>query len=388
MIPERNTGKEQAYIKHELLRAYLERLFMTIGQRESKICYVDCFSLPGQEAGKDFEETSIGVTLEIMQKCYHGLLAGKLRKDVHFRVFFHERYKKSHTELEKFLNTHAWDGVTATSRNCDFNDLRDEVASWCGKNDFCFFFIDPKGLKDAAIPTLRPLLTRPKSEFLINFMYPFFARAQTLNNFEKHAKAMLGGVPDTPGVSTEDWEKIILRLYYQALTSSAAVVESDIPRCAHYRVPHPILNRPIYDLIYLTRHPIGILTFMGISEDFEAKQEEMRDLAVNDSRQKKSAQLELFSQKAPPQKQEKQKDLKEIKDYWLGKLSAAPRRFGVNEFADMLEETGWFMDDFQKAFFELEFEGRARNLASTGKRSKHAVHYWANGNRGELLEKV
>ena len=81
-------------------------------------------------------------------------------------------------------------------------------------------------------------------------------------------------------------------------------------------------------------------------------------------------------------------DTREIKEYWLSKLSEVPKQFGVNEFVDMLEETGWFVNDFQKAFLELEREGKVKNLACTGMRTENAVHYWANGNRGELLERA
>jgi hypothetical protein len=54
----------------------------------------------------------------------------------------------------------------------------------------------------------------------------------------------------------------------------------------------------------------------------------------------------------------------------------------------MLEETEWFMEDFQKAFLELEREGKVKNLASTGMRTENPVRYWVNGNRGELLARV
>jgi len=45
-VPESYRGREQAYVKHQLLRTYLERLFMIIGQYQSCIRYVDCFSGP------------------------------------------------------------------------------------------------------------------------------------------------------------------------------------------------------------------------------------------------------------------------------------------------------------------------------------------------------
>jgi hypothetical protein len=110
-------------------------------------------------------------------------------------------------------------------------------------------------------------------------------------------------------------------------------------------------------------------------------------LARQSKKVKRSRQLEIFSADKFAG-DEPAVDLTKVKEYWLAKLSHAPKRFGVIEFADMLEETGWFMEDFQRAFSELEREGKVRNLASTGMRTGNPVRYWANGNRGEILEKV
>jgi len=38
---EQYKGEEQVYIKPPLLKAYLRRLFMIMGQCEKQICYVD-----------------------------------------------------------------------------------------------------------------------------------------------------------------------------------------------------------------------------------------------------------------------------------------------------------------------------------------------------------
>ncbi len=75
----------------------------------------------------------------------------------------------------------------------------------------------------------------------------------------------------------------------------------------------------------------------------------------------------------------------EVKPYWLNRLSSTPRRFGIEELADMIEETGWFESDFQVAFHELEKEGRVKNLDATGKRRTKFVHFTAQGNKGERL---
>ena len=67
IIPESYRGREQTYIKHELLAAYLERLFMIIGLFQPVIRYVDCFSGPWNEKDDNLQDTSIGISLKIME---------------------------------------------------------------------------------------------------------------------------------------------------------------------------------------------------------------------------------------------------------------------------------------------------------------------------------
>jgi hypothetical protein len=194
-------------------------------------------------------------------------------------------------------------------------------------------------------------------------------------------------MPDTSNIGLEERERYLFKLYRRELKSSAPVIEGEIPRCAHMRVLHPTKDLSIYDLVYLTWNPLGLVTFMEASEQLEIEQRKARALAKQSKKVKRSGQLELFSADRFVG-DELGVDSKKVKEYWLTKLSHAPKRFGVTEFADMQEETGWFMDDFQKAFLELEREGKVRNLASSGMRTENPVRYWANGNRGEPLEKI
>lgn len=56
-VPEQYKGREQSYFKHRLLEAYLERLFMIIGQHQPIICYVDCFAGPWSSQTDDLNDT-------------------------------------------------------------------------------------------------------------------------------------------------------------------------------------------------------------------------------------------------------------------------------------------------------------------------------------------
>ena len=153
----------------------------------------------------------------------------------------------------------------------------------------------------------------------------------------------------------------MFNLYCRQLKASAPIMGDAIPRCAHMRVLHPARDRTVYDFVYLTWDPLGLVAFMEASEQLELEQKKVRALARQSKKVKRSGQLEIFSADKFVG-DEPAVDLTKVKEYWLAKLSHAPKRFGVTEFADMLEETGWFMEDFQKAFLELEREGKVKTL--------------------------
>jgi hypothetical protein len=51
-VPDSYDGREQAWIKHQLLESYLDKLLHIIGaaskrNQQVEICYVDCFAGPG-----------------------------------------------------------------------------------------------------------------------------------------------------------------------------------------------------------------------------------------------------------------------------------------------------------------------------------------------------
>ena len=83
-MPKAYIGKEQAYVKHTILKKYLQRLFMIVGKKEKIINYVDCFSGPWKEKNYDLSDTSIGISLEQMAGCQQTL------KDVLVKILHSE----------------------------------------------------------------------------------------------------------------------------------------------------------------------------------------------------------------------------------------------------------------------------------------------------------
>lgn len=158
VVPPSYRGREQAWIKHQLLESYLEKLMLIVGmaakrQGTIEICYVDCFS--GPWGTSELESTSIAVSLRTMAKCRQKL--AELGVTASMRALYIERDDEAFGNLERYLDSATPDTVSAKCFHGDFVDLREQILTWSGRDAFTFFFIDPKGWKSIGIEKLRPL---------------------------------------------------------------------------------------------------------------------------------------------------------------------------------------------------------------------------------------
>src|SRR3546814_63200 len=153
-----------------------------------EICYVDCFS--GPWGTSDLESTSIAVSLRTMARCKQRL--EELGVQATMRALYVERDAEAFENLQQYLGHSTPAAVKAECRHGDFVDLRGEILKWSGAGPFTFFFIDPKGWKAIGIEKLRPLLERPRSEFLINFIYDFINRTASMAEWQNEIAEFLG----------------------------------------------------------------------------------------------------------------------------------------------------------------------------------------------------
>jgi three-Cys-motif partner protein len=374
-------GREHSGIKHYLLRSYLELLFMIIGQHEKRICYIDCFSGPWREADQNLAGTSIALSLNVMHKCRTTLQS--MGKPVEFRALFVEKGKRSYKKLDCYLKDTWLEGITAESMNGDFYDLRSDILRWCGTSDFAFFFIDPKGWKNAIeIPTLTPLLQGPRPEYLINFMYDFLNRTVPQESFQDDMKTIFGEVPDISGMEPKGRENHLINLYRNCLKSVPASSKERL-RTAYVSIMDSVKERTKYHLVYLTRHPFGIIKFMGASEKMEIAQKRVRMRTKQQHRTESTRTEDLFADRVDAVATDTI-DMDDVKQYWLDQLTHVSRQFGIDELADMLEETNWFETNLQQAFNELIDEGKTINLDAPRRRPKKPVHFEKN----ERLQRI
>lgn len=380
-------GREHSLIKHELLKGYLEILLSIVGISGVKeFTYVDCFAGPWGDESESLSGTSIAISLEILAKVRKTLAEVHNIHGAKFRAIYVEENKKSHKRLTEYLQNNCPDGIEWHALCGDYSGKQNEILHLCGDKSFVFFFIDPKGWLDVGIPKLSRLLRRPKSEFLITFMYDFLNRAIGMSDFRAQVSQMLGDLSEEDyremdGLSAQKRADWVVRKYREQLKTAMVPDGRSIPRTFHAEVLHKDKNRVLYHLVYLTRHHKGIVKFAEASERVDFLQKVMRIQKKLDA----SNQKDLFSAEEQVAHQDiSRTNLEDVKAYWLAQLKDNPVRYDETRLADMLEETGWLKRDFQDAFRELLVEKKVENLNGSARRTKHPIHF----EKGEQLRRL
>lgn len=376
IVPPAYIGKEQAFVKHTILKAYLQRLFMVVGQRKEQVInYVDCFAGPWEEEENDLSDTSIGVSLDQMKSCAK-TLDEKFNRSVIFRALYIEKDPQAFRKLKSFLDKQSFPGIEVDCREGDYTELLDEIISWCGKN-FTFFFVDPKGWQRVVgAETMLPLLRLKNCEFLINLMYEFINRFVSLEKHNDDMEELFGEVPRFTNELPEQRQMKLLNLYRANLKVSYA------GRTAYVPVNRPGIDRVFYYLVYLTRHPKGIEIFKTEAEGIEVVQritrEEIRlrkQIEASESQDMFGDELEVNSTT-----HEYSDNRYAAMEYLLSKLSSDPLLIDIEIWANFLEESEFYPSDFQMAMKELIKSGQVLNLdADPSRRKKYFIKPdWSN----------
>lgn len=384
-IPEGYDGREQAIVKHRLLESYLLKLFMIIGTgsktKSIELCYVDCFAGPWSDDSHSLEGTSIAVSLNTLDQCRQKL--GELGINAKIRALYVEKDLSRYVRLESYLKGRASSGICADSLHGDFVELRQEILNWCGRDGFVFFFIDPKGWKDVGIETLRPLLQRPRSEFLINFAYMYVNRTMSMAEWQDRMVALLGKAIDLGFLAPEEREQQIVNAYRSSLKE--CLPPTYRARSAYVRVLDPNRDRPKYHLVYITSHPRGVIEFMEISDHVDLVQKQVRAAKRELRRVIKTGVEDMFGSETLIDSEKGHASARDVDQYWIDYLRGGLRLVGAAEFADILEETNWFPSDLQASLVRLIASEKIVNLDAPRRRPKTPLH-WKEKDRLQLAE--
>lgn len=385
-IPNAYIGREQAYIKHKLLESYLQKLFLIIGTGRGintaiELCYVDCFAGPWGDDSEAMDSTSIAISLRVLQDCQKAL--SKLGFKSSIKALYIEKDVRAFNRLSSYLANATPPEVSSHSMKGDFVELRQDILNWVGKTAFSFFFIDPKGWTEVSVSTLEPLLRRPRSEFLINFMYNFVNRTISMADWQPEMKELIGQELDLTGRNPIEREKKILDAYRASLKSCVPHNEHYPARSAYARVLNPVKERKHYHLVYLTSHPLGVLEFMEISAHVDVVQKKVRAEKKEMERERKTGIQDMFGVDELFDADTDNVSPKDVDNFWLDYLVGGVKAVNRSEFASILEETDWFPDDLQASLSRLIESGLVKNLDAKGNRPKKPLHHDSSG--GERL---
>ena len=289
-------GREQAFVKHTLLRSYFSALIHKIVSRYDEFVYVDGFSGPWGSIDEDFSDTSFGISLAEMQKAKQRWAS--YGRTIRMRALLVEKQQNAFLRLRRVSDR--FPDIEVEPLHGEFVSLVPTLLARIPRNAFSFLFIDPKGWR-IDMSSIAPLLHRPNCEVLFNFMFEFINRAasmseavtvQGLDDLIVAAgwRPKLVGATAIAGKTLADARKEILVEAFshtmQSIGEYGFVAETPIFR--------PLKDRTLYSLIYATRRSSGIEVFRKVQIETLITQETLR----TSMRRAKShgTQVELFGQ--------------------------------------------------------------------------------------------
>jgi three-Cys-motif partner protein len=257
-------GREQSYVKHVFLERYLETLVHKTASAYPHIVYVDGFAGPWQSANEKFEDTSFGIAFGALRRAKESWK--KNGRDVRMSAFLVERDPGAYARLAGVPARYP--DIAIKTYGADFLEVLPTILRDIPGQAFAFFLIDPKGWR-IPLQTLRPLLVRPNSEVIFNFMFDFINRAANIDD-----RVIVSGLDELipsgnwrgkldeaeragHGPVSPDERKTIL---VGAFTESLATL-GNYAYVAETTILRPLRDRPLYCLCYATRNPRGIEVF-------------------------------------------------------------------------------------------------------------------------------
>lgn len=256
--PQWYEGREQALVKHTFLDAYMPAQIPKIVSWAGEFTYVDLFAGPWQSKSGDYSDTSFGIALRRMTQAK--ATQAKFGRSVKMVAHLVEKNTNNYAELTEAVKSfpdvkvHCYLGVAEQHAAT--------IAKLIPTRAFRFVVIDPKGVPD--VRKFKCLIEPGNTEVLLNFMFQFANRFVGSNDRMPTLEGWLGGLSDEEG----SWRKDFVDLKGQdreaAITDRA---RQALRKMGNYvyapalTVDETASERPLYKLIYLSRHPIGLQVF-------------------------------------------------------------------------------------------------------------------------------
>ncbi len=294
--------REPAYVKHQILRAYLVQFAHIIGFNWNVINYVDCFSGPWGVRTDDYRDSSFAIALAELRlaRRTHQKLGThtKLGKELTLRCFFLEKKPSAYAKLKEFADReNGTEGSQIITKNASLEDSIGDIQKFItqGGKSFSFIFIDPTGWTGFSMEKITPLLKLKNSEVLINLMTGDIRRfVESQDEATKESLKRLFGSDEfrdrVKGLRGQDKEDAVVAVYREVLERTG-----NFNYTADAIVLHKSHDTTRYHLVYATRNSRGVKEFK--KSEKKAMEAMRKFYAEGDQRKsiEKTGQGELFA---------------------------------------------------------------------------------------------
>ena len=256
-------AESRRHVKHYFLSTYMQRLVHKVARSYDHVVYVDGFSGPWQSAGEDFSDTSFGIALHALRAAKASW--SKLGREVPMKALLVEKSRKAYKALTGLQASYP--DVEIKAFNADFRVTIDRLLAEIPTGAFAFLLLDPKGWR-ISMRQIAPLLRRPNSEVLFNFMFEFVNRAASMLT-----PVTVAGLDELLPIGR--WRENLAEVGTgieedRAAARKAVLIDAFrevLSELGNYRfvaevpVLRPVRDRLLYSLIYATRSTAGIEVF-------------------------------------------------------------------------------------------------------------------------------
>ncbi|MCA9681233.1 MAG: three-Cys-motif partner protein TcmP [Myxococcales bacterium] len=283
-IPPEYHGREQSFLKHRVLKQYVESWAHKRGSVAKRLWYVDVFSGPWQSRTTDLRDTSICIGLDALESAAESWRDMEDR-DIELGAIFVEKRPQAYRRLCTYLqnrdspvHTHPFLG--------EFGERVSDVQQLIGDDD-AFIFIDPTGFKGVEMRFISPLVAPRYRDTIINVMYNDINRwKDDERNFLRNQMREFFGLDSEslpPGLS----ERELMVIYRQQLKNRTSLRWS-----ADLAIAHPTHDRTWFRLVVGCHHHAGLELFRDIERKVAGRD---ANIARTDAKMRKDLHGSLFS---------------------------------------------------------------------------------------------
>jgi three-Cys-motif partner protein len=290
MLPPHYRGQEQTFIKHLILRRYLETVARHILWSQPDFVFVDGFSGPWASTSVNYQDTSFGIAMTLLRRVRDELKATH-HKERRVRCVFVERGARAFARLSEAVRAASY--IEAHAIHGRFEDHVDEILRTIGRA-FALVSIDPKGWS-FDLRKLAPLLRHRPGEVIVNFMFEHINRFLDDERQEIRASYVLP-------FGDRNWRSRFDALQSSGLGREEAVLElfrEQLKSVGEYtyvisaRVQRPTSSRSQFYLVYGTRNRKDLTEFRNVEKKAMEAEELSRIEAQREQRAARTGQGSL-----------------------------------------------------------------------------------------------